>query len=162
MYYFPLSIHCTVFKWGRFSFPQAFTISLCWKPEKFSSIFEMFSESWLIFIFLLIKYFMYLHPKCCSHSWFPYPEFFLPYPVLPLLCLWEGTKPPSLGPQVSTGFDASSSTEARQDRLLLHISWGLRPAYVCCLVGGFVSGRFWVQVSWSFGLPIGLPSPSVP
>ena len=70
---------------------------------------------------------------------------------------------PFLGHQVSTGLGVSSPMEVREDSLCYLCSGGHKPAHVCSLVGGLVSGS-----SEGFGLvdivvlPMGLPSPFSP
>ena len=58
---------------------------------------------------------------------------------------------------------ASSPTPARQSSSLLHICWGLEAACLCSLVGALVPGSSQGPILVdTVGLPMGLPSPSVP
>ena len=71
--------------------------------------------------------------------------------------------PPLLGHRVSIGLSTSSPTEARQGSPLLHMCWGHRPAYVCPLLFGLVSGSSeGSRLVDTVVLPMGLPALSAP
>ena len=116
----------------------------------------------VLWIFKLIILFIYIpnvvpppRPPLQSSFLIPHP-FISEKNVLPY--------PAALGYQVWTGLGTPSSTENRQGNPLLHTCWGdLGPAGVCFLVGGLVCGSSQgSRLVDTVGLPMGLPSPSIP
>ena len=120
-------------------------------------------------IFLKIKYFMYLHLKCCPPSG-PGSQRLSPItqPCPPWEVLVKGRYPLFLQYQVSIGLGTSSPTEARQSRPLLHMCPGIETS-PCMLFGSWIS--LWelpgVQVSWyccssyRVAIPLSTFSPSL-
>jgi hypothetical protein len=113
-------------------------------------------SSWVqmsdLYSFSLLHYF--LHSVFHSPLLPPICPLTAPYPtLLPLISTWmpppHATSPlNSPGPPVSGWLCASSLNDHIPRSPLLHVCWGLILAGVCCLFGGSVFFRSWIQINW--------------
>ena len=123
-------------------------------------------------LYPLLDNFLKFTFQMLSPSKLPLPEFFIPF-LLPFAS--EGCSPThtpaphltpchpsSLGHQVSTELGTSSPSDTRQV-LYYKCTRGHRPAHICSLVSGLVSGSSHEsRLVDTVGLSMRLPSPSAP
>jgi hypothetical protein len=140
--------------------PLAFLlIAVCFSSVNFLIYFN--------FLFIFIRYFLYLHFKCYPFSWFPLRKVPHPFP-LPLITNWPTPAAwpwhsPTLGHRVFTGLRASLHIDEQLSHSLLHIQ--LEPWVPPCVLFGW-----WLSPweLWGYGLvhivvpPMGLQTLSAP
>ena len=105
-----------------------------------SSVNALICVCWTVFLYLFKLYFIYLHSRHCPPLLVPTPTVFHPPSAhLPPRGCFPTNRPPL---PWGLKFSRTKYIPLKPDQAVLCCTCarGLGPAYVCCLVGGSVSG----------------------